>query len=100
MLGPKNSKAYKMRKPKIKMTVIREDDGYSATSTYKNIFIGTQGDDLDQLRQHIVEAVNLAFEPKGFTYTLEEIGIKPDLQSFFDFYKVINPRLDLTVPKY
>ena len=81
-----------MKKQKIVMIVIKEDSGYSASTHLKDMFIGTQGEDLDELKNNIVEAVNLAFEDKGLTYDIGEISLKPDLQSFFDFYKVINAK--------
>ena len=37
-----------------------------------------------------MDAVNLAFEDKGFVYAIEEINFTYDLASFFDFYKIIN----------
>jgi transcriptional regulator with XRE-family HTH domain len=40
----------------------------------------------------VLDAVNLAFEDFGFTYTIDEIHFKYDLESFFDFYKVINAK--------
>jgi hypothetical protein len=40
----------------------------------------------------IVEMVNLVFEDLGYTYTIEEIELKFDLESFFNFYKVINAK--------
>ena len=81
-----------MKKPKIVMTVIKEDSGYSATATVKNFHINTEGETFDELKANIIEAVNLSFEDQEFTYTTEEISLKPDLQSFFDFYKVINAK--------
>lgn len=81
-----------MKKPKITMTVIKEDTGYSASTLVKDAFIGTQGEDLDELKNNIVDAVNLAYEDKGMKYEISEITLKLDLQSFFDFYKVINAR--------
>jgi len=81
-----------MKKPKITMTVMKEDSGYSATASVKEIHINTEGETLDELKQNIVEAVNLSFEDKGFVYKAEEIALKPDLQTFFDFYKVINAK--------
>ncbi len=81
-----------MRKPKITMTVIiiKENVGYSAHVSIRNKFIGTQGEDMDELKANIIEAVNLSFEDESLTYNINEIQLKPDLQSFFDFYKVIN----------
>jgi len=40
----------------------------------------------------IIEMVNLVFEDLGYTYTIDEIHFKYDLESFFDFYKVINAK--------
>lgn len=81
-----------MKKPKIKMTVIKENTGYSACTKVGNDFIGTQGDDFDNLKVMIIDAVNLTFQDKGFVYTIDEIDFKYDLESFFDFYKVINAK--------
>lgn len=74
------------------MTVMKEDIGYSATASLKDIHINTEGETLEELKKNIVEAVNLSFKDKGFVYTVDEIILKPDLQSFFHFYKVINAK--------
>ena len=74
------------------MTVTKEDSGYSATASIKEININTEGETLDELKENVLEAVNLSFEDKGFAYTADEITLKPDMQSFFDFYKVINAK--------
>lgn len=79
-----------MKKPKIKITVTKEDKGYLATATADNKFIGTQGETLDELREMILEAINLTFEEKGFTYEFDELRFEYDLESFFQFYRVIN----------
>ena len=81
-----------MKKPKIVMTITKEDSGYSATASVKEIHINTEGETLDELKKNVLEAVNLSFEDKGFAYTADEIVLKPDMQSFFDFYKVINAK--------
>jgi len=79
-----------MKKPVITMNIIKEEIGYSASASIQNRFIGTEGDDFDKLKDNILEAVNLTFQDLGFVYTIDEIVLKPDLQSFFEFYKVIN----------
>ena len=79
-----------MKKPVITMEIVKEDVGYSAYTTFKDNFIGTQGEDFDELKQNIIEAVNLAFQDDNFIFSIEEIILKPDLQSFFEFYKVLN----------
>ncbi len=81
-----------MKKPKIVMTILKEDTGYSATAKVGEIFIGTQGDTFDELKEMVLDAVNLSFEDKGFTYTIDEIQFKYDLESFFAFYRVINAK--------
>jgi hypothetical protein len=81
-----------MRKPKINMTVTKEDVGYSAFASVGNNFIATEGETFDELKANALEAVNLTFEDKGFSYDAEEISFTLDLQSFFDFYKVINAK--------
>ena len=79
-----------MKKPVITMEIVKEDVGYSAYTTFKDNFISTQGEDFDELKQNIIEAVNLAFQDDNFIFSIEEIILKPDLQSFFEFYKVLN----------
>jgi hypothetical protein len=82
-----------MKKPKINITIIKEDLGYSAHTTIGNKFIGTQGDTFDELKNEILDAVNLSFEKEGFVYTEDEISLVPDLESFYEFYKGINPKV-------
>ncbi|MEK6780242.1 MAG: type II toxin-antitoxin system HicB family antitoxin [Bacteroidota bacterium] len=81
-----------MKKPKIVMTITKEDSGYSATVSVREIHINTQGETLEELKENILEAINLSFEDKGLVYKADEITLKPDMQSFFDFYKVINAK--------
>ncbi len=81
-----------MKKPKINITVVKEDKGYSAKTSVENNFIVTEGDTFEELKNNILEAVNLAFEDKGFVYNIDEIIFSYDLESFFDFYKVINAK--------
>jgi hypothetical protein len=81
-----------MKKPKINMTVIKEDTGYSANTLIENNFIATEGNTFDELKINILEAVNLTFEGTGLLYNIDEIKFTYDLKSFFDFYKVINAK--------
>jgi len=81
-----------MKKPKIKITITKEDTGYSANTLVRNIFIATEAETFEALKTNVLEAVNLSFEEMGFVYTLEEISFEYDLESFFDFYKVINAK--------
>ncbi len=81
-----------MKKPKINMTITKEDTGYSAHASVGNNFIATQGESFQELKAGALEAVNLTFEDKGYVYTVNEIKFILDLQSFFNFYKVINAK--------
>ena len=81
-----------MKKPKIIMTILKEESGYSAYTKLKDRFISTQGENFDNLKVLIPDAINLAFEDKAYIYTIDEIEFRYDLESFFDFYKVINAK--------
>ncbi|MFA5419143.1 MAG: hypothetical protein WC341_11860 [Bacteroidales bacterium] len=81
-----------MKKPKIKIKVTKEDAGYSANTLVNNNFIATESETFEELKEMILEAVNLSFEDIGFIYTIDEIQFEYDLGSFFDFYKVINAK--------
>lgn len=81
-----------MKKPKIVMTVIKEDTGYSAFTHVGSELIATQGETLEELKTMALDVANLTFEDKGFVYSIDEIALKPDLSSFFEFYKVINAK--------
>jgi len=81
-----------MKKPKINMIVTKEERGYSASETIGGDFIGTQGENFEELKTNVLESVNLAFEDKDFVYTIDEIRFTLDMRSFFEFYKVINAK--------
>ena len=81
-----------MNKPKITMQITKEDIGYSANAFVNNISINTQADNFDELKFNIIEAVDLSFEDLGYEYSFDEIKLTLDLESFFDFYKVINAK--------
>ena len=74
------------------MQVLKEDSGYSAFTSIGKDFIGTQGNNFEELKTNVMEAVNLYFEDKGFVYAINEISFELDLASFFEFYKVINAK--------
>ena len=40
----------------------------------------------------IIEALNVAYEELEIEYTLNDIIFEYDLESFFDFYKIINAK--------
>lgn len=81
-----------MKKPKVIMKIMKEETGYSATALVGDHFIGTQGENIEELKEMIIEAVNLTFEDLNYSYTIDEIGFEYDLPSFFSFYRVINAK--------
>jgi len=81
-----------MKKPKLKVTILKENIGFSAHVVIKNNFIGTEADTFDLLVTNLLEAINLTFEEQGFVYQLSELKFTYDLESFFEFYKVINAK--------
>ncbi|MGG7662239.1 hypothetical protein [Dyadobacter sp. BHUBP1] len=65
-----------MKKPKIVLDVIREEQGFSAIADIADKFIGTQGDSMEELKQTILEVVNLTFSEDGLTYSMDEIELR------------------------
>jgi hypothetical protein len=81
-----------MKKPKLHVTILKENVGYSAHVRSKNKFIATEADTFDLLLTNLVEAINLTFEEYGFFYQLNELKFTYDLESFFEFYTIINAK--------
>jgi transcriptional regulator with XRE-family HTH domain len=81
-----------MKKPKLHVTILKENVGYSATIVSKNKFIASEAETFDLLLTNLVEAINLTFEEYGFTYQVNELKFTYDLESFFEFYTVINAK--------
>lgn len=79
-------------KPKIELTIIKEDKGYSAIGQWKNRGLFTSGDNWEELKSMIIDMINLSFEDLGYKYSIAEIDFKYDIESFFDFYKIINTK--------
>ena len=72
--------------------MIKEDIGYSATSSVDNMFIATEAETYEELKTRILEALNLTFENTGSGYAINDLRFEFDLESFFDFYRVINAK--------
>lgn len=81
-----------MKKPVIHITITKEDVGYSAHALVHHKSINTEADSFEELKENILDVVNLSFQDEGFIYNMDEINIVPDLESFFDFYKVIDAK--------
>jgi hypothetical protein len=81
-----------MKKHKILATVIKENSGYSAFTTVQKHFIASEGENFEDLKENLLNAVNLALKGNEYTYQIKDVKIQFDLESFFDFYKVINAK--------
>jgi len=81
-----------MKKPKLTVEIIKEETGYSSHAKYGDYFIATEAETFEDLKANILEAVNLAFEEQGITYSFDELKLNYDLESFFAFYKVLNAK--------
>ena len=81
-----------MKKQKIRTRVIKEDRGYSASAIFGNDFIATESDSFEGLKMKILEAINLAFEERHRKYSMTDLQFEFDLESFFDFYRIINAK--------
>ena len=81
-----------MKRQTVNIRVMKEDKGYSATTMVNNNFIGTESEFFDELKTRILEALNLTFKNEGIEYMKNDLRFEYDLESFFDFYKVINAK--------
>lgn len=73
---------------KIVIVAEKTDTGFSAYA--KDYGIATTGDDLKEIKENILDAVNLYFEDEGKVITENDLYIILDLPQFFEYYKVIN----------
>jgi hypothetical protein len=81
-----------MKKRKANVTVIKEGVGYSATSTIDSNFVATEAETFEELKAGLLDALNFTFEEHDVEYTIDDLRFNFDLESFFDFYKVINAK--------
>jgi len=81
-----------MKTKQLKVEVIKEDKGYSATARIGDYFVATTGETLDELKSSFLETLNFAFEEEGIIYTKDDLIYEYDLESFFYFYRVINAK--------
>jgi predicted RNase H-like HicB family nuclease len=75
---------------KIEMIVERTKTGFSAYAEKYPVY--TAGKTLVELKNQMLEALNLYFEKEGKTITEKDLKINLDLPQFFLFYKVINAK--------
>jgi hypothetical protein len=81
-----------MRRNKIKVLVLKEGIGYSATAAINKRFIATEADNYEELKIRMLEALNFTFEEDGIKHSIDDLRFEFDLESFFDFYRVINAK--------
>lgn len=81
-----------MKNKKVRVVVIKEDRGYSASTTIDKNFIATEADSFEELKAGMLTALNFTFEDRSLIFALEDLLFEYDLESFFDFYKVINAK--------
>lgn len=79
-------------KTPLMFTITKEKEGYSAHCEDGDTHIFSDGENFDELKENILEATNLAFEEDGHNYTISDIQFRFELESFFEFYRVINAK--------
>jgi len=80
----------KTLKKKIKMTVEKTENGFSAYSNDYPVF--TTGVSFTELLRNAVEATNLYLSDQESQVTEKNIEFEIDLQQFFQYYRVINSK--------
>lgn len=78
---------------KIKFIVEKTNDGYSAyAQDWDTIPVGTTGDNLEELKTNLVDALSTYYEAKNVNKiaSIDQLELQMDLAQFFDFYKIIN----------
>lgn len=76
-----------------KFIVERTSTGFSAFAEDDSTPVFSTGKDLKELKNNILDALNLYLEHTGKkTVTADNIITKMDLPSFFEFYSIINAK--------
>lgn len=78
----------KKLKKKINITVEKTKTGFSAYTDDMAVF--TTAKNIPALYQNLIEALNLAYEDKGYYVDSGNLKLNLDLQQFFQYYKVLN----------
>lgn len=74
----------------IEITVERTKTGYSAYAV--KLPVVTTGKTLEELKQNMLEALNLYYYTSGKKINVDQLKVILDLPQFFSFYKVINAK--------
>ena len=77
---------------KIKITVEKTKTGFSAFS--EDYPVCTTGSNMSEIRSNMIEAMNLYYEytETGKVISENDLNLKLDISSFFEYYKVINAK--------
>jgi transcriptional regulator with XRE-family HTH domain len=77
---------------KLVATIVKEDVGYSACTTFMHHSVHAEGESFQELVHDLLEAINFALEEQQTTFTSENLIFRYDLKSFFAFYRVLNAK--------
>lgn len=80
----------KTGKKKINIIIEKTDTGFSAY--VENLSVFTTGGNISELKDNMLEALNLYFEEDKIKVSPKDIGFQIDLKQFFQYYRVINAR--------
>lgn len=74
--------------------VEKTPEGYSAyAEDFDNFPVGAAGEHISELKQKVMQALNVyQEEKKGSAFTEDQVIIQYDLPQFFEFYKEINAK--------
>ena len=70
----------KIEKPKIRMVVFQDKDGFSAFSTMDDPFIAALGPTFEEFLDNLMEAINITFEDEDLQYSFDEISLISSLE--------------------
>jgi hypothetical protein len=72
------------------VTFIVEKTGSGYSAYAKDYPVYTVGDNMEDLKKSMLDAINTHFEDERKTFKLEDIRVRVDLPSLFEYYKEIN----------
>lgn len=78
----------KKLKKKIEIKIGKTKTVYSAYANDIDVF--TTASNIPDLNENLIEALNLSYECKGYSVSVENLKLQLDLQQFFQYYKVLN----------
>jgi len=73
-----------------KFTAIVEKTDTGFSSYIDNLAVYTTGSSITELKNNLIEALELRFEDDGASFSHHDLELQIDLQQFFQYYRVIN----------